>query len=242
MIKVAICDDENFITSQIENIILRTCERENIVAEIDVFFSGHGLEKEISDGTRYDLIYLDIQMKDGDGINTAKKIRKLDENALFIYVSGYDKYMIELFRLNVFTFVKKPINAQNFSRLFMDAHEQICYQKIYYSFRYKNEEYKILCMDILYFESNGRRINIHTRDGNIEIFNGKLSEVEDKIKGGKISFLRIHQSYLVNYYHIKSRSKTEITLITGTKLPISEERQKCFGKEYSKLLGSEINV
>lgn len=242
MIKIAICDDESIITSQIDNIILEICNRESISFDTDVFYSGQGLEREILRGTRYDLIYLDIQMANGDGITTAKNIRKMDENVLLIYVSGYDKYMMELFRLDVFAFIKKPIENNYFENVFLDANQKICNQRLYFSFHYRKEEYKILCIDILYFESIGRKVNVHIRNGNVEKFNGKLSDVEERVNDGKIPFLRIHQSYLVNYHHIKSRSKTEVTLIDGTKLPISEERQKKFGKQYGRLLGGEIDV
>ena len=51
--------------------------------------------------------FLDIQMKGGDGITAAENIRKVDDNVLLIYVSGYDKYMMELFRLDVFGFIKE---------------------------------------------------------------------------------------------------------------------------------------
>lgn len=243
MIKVAICDDENIITSQVENIILNICKREGIPVDTEVFYSGQELEKEITGGANYDLIYLDIQMSNGDGITTAQNIRKVDENVLLIYVSGYDRYMIELFRLDVFAFIKKPIHQEHFKNIFLDAIQKICNQKRYFSFRFKNEEYKIPCVDILYFESSGRKINVYVRTPkNIGIFNGKLSEVEEWTMNGKVPFLRIHQSYLVNYHHIKSRTKTEVTLSDGTKLPISEDRQKNFGKQYATLLGGEIDV
>lgn len=242
MIKVAICDDENIVVSQIENIILNVCRRESIPVDTDVFYSGQELEKEIEKGENYDLIYLDIQMKNGDGISTAKKIRKMDENALLIYVSGYDKYMMELFRLDVFAFIKKPIEDIHFINTFLDANRKICNQKLYFSFHYKNEEYKFLCIDILYFESRGRKIYIYFKGGSRQTFYGKLLEVEAWVANGKIPFLRIHQSYLVNYHHIRSYSKKEITLIDGTKLPISEDRQKNFVKQYSTLLGGEVDV
>lgn len=242
MINIAICDDENIIVSQIENIIFNICKREGIPINTDVFYSGRALEKEISSGTKYDLIYLDIQMTNGDGITTAKNIRKMDENVLLIYVSGYDKYMMELFRLDVLAFIKKPIDNKYFENIFLDANRKICNNKVYFSFYYKNEEYKILCIDILYFESSGRKINVHVRNDSIEKFNGKLSEVESWLDKGKIPFLRIHQSYLVNYHHIKSRSKTEVTLIDGTKLPISEDRRKNFGEQYGRLLGGEVDA
>lgn len=242
MIKVAVCDDENMIASQIESMVLNICKEENISVDIDVFYSGNELEKEIFRGIRYDLIYLDIQMANGDGISAAKEIRKIDENVLLIYISGYDKYMLELFRLDVFAFVRKPIDGENFKKIFLDANHKICNQRFYFSYHYKNEEFKILCMDIAYFESKGRKINVYTRDGGTGQFNGKLSEVEDTLKNGKIPFLRIHQSYLVNYHHIRSRTKTAVALMNGTRLPISEERQKIFGMQYGKLLGGEIDV
>lgn len=242
MIKVAICDDEKMIASQVESLILRICKNESILVNTDVFYDGESLEEEILKGTIYDLIYLDIQMEKGDGITTAKHIRAMDENVLLIYVSGYDKYLMELFRLDVFDFIKKPIETKYFTDTFLDANRKICNNKFYFTYRYKNEEHKIPCIEILYFESWGRKINLHIKNGNVETFNGKLSEVETQIEGGKIPFLRIHQSYLVNYHHIKSRSKTEVTLINGRKLSISEDRQKNFGEQYSRLLGGEIDA
>lgn len=242
MIKIAICDDEKIVTSQIDDIINDICVKEGIPFDTDVFFSGNSLEKEIISGTKYDIIYLDIQMINGDGITTARNIRKMDENVLLIYVSGYDNYMMELFRLDVFAFIKKPIDHENFARIFLDANQKICNRRIYFPFHYKNQEYKILCIDILYFESSGRKIIVHLRDGCIEKFNGKLIEVENWLTKGKIPFLRIHQSYLVNYHHIRSRSKTTVSLINGTELPISEDRRKIFGKQYGRLLGGEVNV
>lgn len=242
MIKVAICDDDSLIAQQIENIIHDTCNKEGITVDSEVYYSGITLEKDMLTGQRYDLIFLDIQMDKGDGITTAKNIRKADDNVIFIFVSSYDKYMMELFRLDVFAFIKKPIDSDLFSRTFLEANKKICNGNIFFTFKYKSQEYKILCKDILYFESKGRQISIYVRNSETFIFNGKLSDVEKKLEEGKVPFFRIHQSYLVNYLLIKSRSKSEITLINGIHLPISEDRQKEFSRGYSRLLRGEINV
>lgn len=235
MINIAICDDENMIVSQIDTMLLNTCKKE-IPIEIDAYYSGHALEKAILEGKQYDLIYLDIQMKKGDGITTAKSIRKMDEKFLLIYVSGYDKYMMELFRLDVFAFIKKPIMEQLFIKIFLEAYQKICSNNFYFSFHFENKQYKIPCNEILYFESKARKVIIHSKNNKTDIFNGKLSDLEEKLSAGKIPFLRIHQSYLVNYHWIKAKSKSTITLVDEIVLSISEERQKGFGKEYGKLL------
>lgn len=242
MLRVAICDDESVIAHQIENNVYKTCIREGIKVDTEVYYSGNDLEEAILTGQNFDLIYLDIQMENGDGISTAKNIRKMDENVLLIFVSSYDRYLMELFQLDVFCFIKKPIDSDSFSQKFLEANEKICNKSAFFVFKYKNREYKILCKDIVYFESKGRQVNIFVKNGDVHIFNEKLSEVEKRLEHGKISFLRIHQSYLVNYLLIKSRSKADIILVNGTRLPISEEKQKEFSREYGKLLRGEVNV
>lgn len=241
MITIAVCDDEKTITSQIETFLYDISQREGIPVEIDVFYSGHDLEQQISGGKRYDLIYLDIQMEGGDGISTAEQIRKTDENALLIYVSGYEKYMMELFRLNVLAFIKKPIEKALFEQIFLNANQRICKQRFYFVYQYQKAEYKIPCIDILYFESRGRKIIIHLKENSTDSFNGKLSEVERQLNAGKIPFLRIHKSYYVNYHYIKARTRTEITLTDGTRLPVSKALEDSFGNQYGRLLGGEID-
>ena len=242
MIKIAICHDRKAMVNQIENTILELSKIEKIPADTDVFYCGKALEKEIAFGTKYDLIFLDIQMKAGDGISTAQNIRRIDENVLLICISGDDKNIMELFQLDVYAFIKKPIDREIFEKTFLKAYGKICSKMIYFTFCYKYQEYKILCKDILYFESSGRKITLYVRNGDIYTFNQKLSEVEEKISDGNIPFIRIHQSFLVNYHLIRSRSKAEITLIDGTRLPVSGDRQKDFSRHYNMPLDDEACV
>lgn len=111
MIKVAICDDDNLFAHQLENIILNTCDKESIKVDTEIYLSGFTLEKGILTSQKFDLIYLDIQMENGDGISAAKNIRKMDDNVIIIFVSSYDRYMMELFRLDVFAFIKETSRA-----------------------------------------------------------------------------------------------------------------------------------
>lgn len=242
MLKIAVCDDEKAIANQIEHLILQVCTKESIPGDTDVFFDGKSLEEEIHKGTRYDLIYMDIEMKDGDGISTVKNIRSVDENVLLVFVSGHSKYALELFHLDVFEFIVKPIDRQFFERCFLNAFRKISTLAVYFRYQYQRREFKILTMDIAYFESRGRKIFIHEREGGVTIYNGKLSDVETWSLNGKVPFLRIHQSYLVNYHFIASRTKEDVMLKDGTKLHISEDRQNDIRKCYNNLLKDEIDA
>ena len=242
LLTIAICDDQKAVTSQIETLLYDISQKHGIPIEADVFYSGQHLERQILGGKKYDLIYLDIEMHNGDGISAAEHIRNRDENVLLVYVSGYEKYMMELFRLDVLAFVKKPLDPTRFEKIFLEANRRICKQQFYFTYHYKNTEYKTPCIDILYFESEGRKIKIHLKGGGLERFNGKLNDVEKKLDDGKIPFLRIHKSYFVNYHYIKARTKAEIILTDGTRLPVSREIGTRFGVQYSRLLGGEIDV
>lgn len=64
MINIAICDDEMIFATGIENIVNSICQKENLNVDIDVFNSGTDLKSEIASEIKYDLIFLDIYMKD----------------------------------------------------------------------------------------------------------------------------------------------------------------------------------
>lgn len=105
---------------------------------------------------------------------------------LLIFVSGYDQYLMELFRLDVFEFVKKPFEKESFVQTFLRAVRKVGEKNHYFVYAYRGEEFKLPCMEILYFESRGRKIWIHMKNGETAFFNGKLSDVEEKLRGGKV--------------------------------------------------------
>lgn len=101
--------------------------------------------------------------------------------------------------------------------------------------------YKILLKDIIYFESKGRIVNILLNTGETKEFYGKLDNVEKTLCNTKIPFLRIHQSYYVNFIYIKNMSFSKVTLSNGMILTISEERQKLVRETFLEILGAEFN-
>ena len=67
MLNIAICDDDDLIAHQIESVLHNIGDEENVKIDTDVFHSGNDLVREISSGKKFDLIYMDIQMENGDG-------------------------------------------------------------------------------------------------------------------------------------------------------------------------------
>jgi len=126
MLNIAICDDDDLIAHQMESVLHNISDEENVKIDTDVFYSGNNLVREISSGKKFDLIYMDIQMENGDGITAAKNIRKKDEDVMIIFISSYDRYVMELFHLDVFSFIRKPIDRDSFVQIFLEANQRIC--------------------------------------------------------------------------------------------------------------------
>lgn len=240
MIKIAICDDEIIVASEIENLVYSIAKKYMIEVSIELFYDTSTLEKSFSLRNKYDLLYLDIQMTGHNGIIAAQNIRKMDINVLIVYISGYAKFMEEVFEVDTFDFIKKPIDDSRFEKCFLRAYQKIADNSANFECHYKKEWLKFSVGEILYFESRGRKIKIYLVEGYMEEFNGKLDEVEENLKGNKLPFLRIHKSYLVNFRYIRAFARKEIRLINGKTLPVSLDRHNEIKERYGKLLGGEI--
>ena len=235
MLNIAVCDDESQITSMIEDMLEEIAIENNVDIDIDVFLGGNEFLKHLNSYSTYDIAFLDIEMKDLDGISTAKRIRDFDKNVIIIYVTSHENYMKETFEVRAFRFLTKPVTKEELETYFKEAYKEISNRDAYFRFKNNREECKVLARDILYFKSHLRTVYIVTEE-KIYKFSKTLNLVEKIVHENlKIPFFRIHQSYLVNYNHIEKLSYDFITLDNGTKLPISENRRKQIGIAYCKV-------
>lgn len=239
MVTVAICDDEYSITSEIEELLFQIAKERCIKLDIEVYTDGSELEKDIKKGEEFDLIFLDIEMQQ-DGISTAKKIRCKGIDSLIIYISNYEKYLKELFEVDTFRFLSKPIDREKLRDYFFIALDKIQKDKAYFVYQHFRETRREKVKDILYFESYKRKIMIHRKDGEVLEFYGKLNDVERKISFENSVFLRTHQSFLVNSIYVCGWKNKWLELEGGIRIPISEEHQKNIREKYSDYIRRDI--
>ncbi len=245
MLRIAICDDDSKFTRKLETLVLQESQKLGIRADTDVFSDGKTLLKSFQNGDHYELIFIDIEMEQVDGITAARRIREIDRTVLLVYVSGYDKYLKELFEVEPFRFLSKPLNPAQFDRYFKEACKRINETEVFYQFTFNKEIRKISVKDIVYFESNNRIVYIHLKDGTNEYFYGKLNNVEKELAASRQYFLRIHQSFLVNYDYIIKMNFFNITINYARKkmeLKISEDRQKEVRRQLCKIAGGKAVI
>lgn len=227
MIYIAICDDNNAICAQIENILLGYSRKKGIKVSLDVFYSGESLMNFISIGNNFDLIYLDIELENMNGIEVGRQIRKLhkDYSTEIVYISGNEGYDRQLFDVQPLHFIPKPINPFIIIEDFELALERTHKIGGFYRYQKGYDIYKVPINDIIYFESQNREIRIVTVDRE-DFFYGKMEDISLSVS--EYQFFQIHRSYLINYIHAFILRYSNVVMSNGSILPISRARRQDF--------------
>lgn len=244
MVHIAICDDDRPLTGTVEQLLLRVAAEQGITINCEVFFDGASLLKAVIEQQMcFDLIYLDIEMGDMNGIHTALALRERELPALIVYMSGHEEYLKELFCTEPFRFLSKPLDETEFCSVFHAACERIRKRGGYFTYFCKKASHRIPFNRITCFESTGRIVSIHLSENGEEQtgflhhrFYGKMNDIEKQVASMNGRFLRVHQSFLVNFDYIKALSSTEIEMLDGKKIKISEDRRKNVRARFSALL------
>ena len=109
IIRIAICDDILEMTKFMTNIISDIMDEKKIEYEILAFQSGKDLLEQIDN---VNLVFLDLEMPEMDGIKTGERIRRENEKCKIIVASAREDRMKEVFRLDAMRFVSKPYNRE----------------------------------------------------------------------------------------------------------------------------------
>ncbi len=231
MINVAICDDSVATTGRIETMLQNIAKKNFVQLETEVFWKGEHLVASVENRGCFDIIFLDIEMGKEDGIAVAQRIRQTDTRVLIVYVTSHESYMKESFESRPFRFLVKPVSERQMENCFRVAYEEVSSADSYFRYNYQRMSYKIPIREIFYFESNRRKVKIFTEKEIFEFY-GKLNDIEDSLKWSKAMFLRVHQSFLVNYKHVNGIGYDFVVLVNGKRISISEERRKLISEQY----------
>lgn len=124
-IKIAVCDDELEICSQVENILIKLLEERLIKYVIDIFYSGESLCREL-EREDYDLIFLDIELPKMNGVEIGNYIREMkrDDIVQIAYISSKQEYAMELFDIRPINFLVKPLEEATIAKV-VDAYIKV---------------------------------------------------------------------------------------------------------------------
>lgn len=221
MIRIAICDDEtqarDNLRFQLEKLLYE--KNEEIVYE---FSSGNSavrwLEKHPGE---IDLLFLDVEMPDSNGMETARRIREFDRELMIVFVTGHPDYVFDGYGVQALDYVVKPAGEERLRQLFLRVRALLAReQERVFVFRNTEGTYRMPFDKILYFYSDRRLVKLVTEKGEYAFY-GRLDQVEGQTEG----FVRIHQRYLVNAAAVEYIGHDEVTA-AGKTLPVSRSMKE----------------
>ncbi len=233
MLKIAICEDEDNQRQGLVNIIEKDLNLIKKQYKIFQFANGEELITSILD---FDIYFLDILMDKLTGIDVAKKIRCINEKAIIIFISGIKDYVFQAFDVRAFNYILKPVQEEKLKEVLYSAVDQFEKKDKFIVTKTISQKTKIFLKDIMYIESEKRKLKVHTNYDIIEYYY-KLSDIEQELY--KDNFFRCHKSYIVNLEYVHSYDNTFIILKNLEKVYVSKYKLNDFSKAFMYYLKNE---
>ena len=212
---------------------------------IDVCRSGNELLQHYKDSPNkpYDIIFLDVDLGDTNGVKVALELRKFDRKALIVYITSHLRYITYAQETHMFRYIKKPISREKFEEVFEQLMETIQAKEKFFTYKIRHNLYRVPCKAILYFEISGhRKITIHTANGQKQEFNGKMPNIVEELKN--YGFVYAHVAYCVNLAFVREvdNKKSYVVLCGKISVPLSKHRYQQVKEMFLDYVSKEKKV
>lgn len=223
MLKIGICDDTPEANQAISLCAAEYFRQKNINVQIDSYLSAESLLKS---NKLYDLYLLDVLMPGMTGIEAADIIQKTDINPVIVFITTSLESAVDGYRVNAAGFILKPIEQTFFN----ETMDRVTEQKLgltpeYLSVVHNRVPIKIALNRIQYLENKLRKVSIVMSDGEIYTVGQKLSQLQEMLPSQN-TFLRCHQSYIVNLNFVEKMEDVCFFMKNGMIVPISRNYYK----------------
>ena len=213
--KVAICDDNQQEAKFLESLVQAWAARNEYTVHADLFPSAEAFLFQYEEKADYDILLLDIEMGEMDGVTLAKAVRKDNETVQIVFVTGYSEYISEGYEVAALHYLMKPVKQEKLYEVLDRAVQKIRKNEKVLVLEHAGETVRIPLYEIRYIEVNQNYVTVHAKS---EITVKKtLKEFEELLDE---RFYRAGRSFIINLNVIERVTKTDIYLAGGTVLPL----------------------
>ena len=214
---IAICDDEINIASSLKNQVEQFFSESEHTTEVSTFSSAEAFLFEYTENSAYDILLLDVEMKNMDGIQLAKKLRNDGFNGEIIFITSHFEFCGEGYEVDALHYLIKPVSVTKLNEVIGEAVEKLLVEPPSVIINCDGETVKLYERDMIYVEAYLHYITIYTVNGEHRV-KENISSFEKKLSN---TFYKTHRSYLVSLKHITRISRTSVTVKGNKELPLS---------------------
>lgn len=221
---IAIVDDDKEFQTQLQKLLERLAEEWQLPLSTDCFDSGEEFLFEYE--PKWDLVFMDIRLKDMDGMEAAARMREKDEQVLLVFITSMAQYAIKGYEVDAADYILKPLEYAEFSRKMHRIVKLLNRrrEKHYLLLEREGTKERVCTEDIWYVEVQNHKVFYVTKE---YVYEQRSSMLEAARRLESCSFARCNQSYLVNLAHVTGIEK-DFVLVHQKRVPFSRARRKDF--------------
>lgn len=221
--RIAIVDDQEKWRVCVEELIKKHYGKNT--PQIDHFDCG----ESFCDREEYDVVFMDIEMKQMDGFETARRYKQNNRDALILFLTTHVELSRRGYMVNAFRYIDKACIVDELEEA-LNAIDELPNKDRVIAFHVVNmAEMHIRVKDILFIETDKRNIIVHTIERDY-ISNRGIDEVEIELQD--CGFFRCHKSYLVNLERVHKIDKLYAYFANGKKAMISTRKYSEMKEKY----------
>ncbi|MCL1786501.1 MAG: LytTR family DNA-binding domain-containing protein [Defluviitaleaceae bacterium] len=218
MIKFCICDDENAETVYLSGLVRAWAGERGQTVDIRCFPGAEAFLFAYEDSQDVDVLLLDIQMGEMDGVALAKKVRQGNKAVQIIFATSYMEYIADGYDVEALHYLIKPVDAQKLAAVLdravgklAQAERALVVQNGGQSVRLPL--YEIRCLEVMH-----NYVTIHTSHDETFRVKKPLSVLERELDE---DFFRAGRSFIVNLRYVRKVTKQAVELDGGQIAPLS---------------------
>lgn len=220
--RIAVVDDESVFREQTASAITLLYGRED--ASCFLYSDGSELLKSIASGFEPDAVFLDIEMKDVDGMSCAKAIRKINRDVPIIFLTSHTEMAMEGYEVDAFRFLAKPVDPDKLRSTLQDLEKRLKEdEKIV--LREEGEDIILPIKDLIYAEASNNSVRFVFKGASHET-RMRFAEAIKTIDSLSRDFLKVHRSYVISLVHVRKVNSGEVVMDNGDIVPIARGKAK----------------
>ncbi len=210
--KIYICDDEIQMLKEISAKVRKFPGN----CMVEEFTGGKSLLAAL-EKSECDVLLLDIDMPDVDGLSVARKLKEMPVCPLLIFVTSHDELVYDSLMFHPFGFIRKSCMDAEMEKILRDCEKELSGKEQFFAFKSNSESIRLKLSEILYFESDQNYLKLYTGQQEYRL-RGTIGTVEEMLS--RKGFIRFHRGFLVNQEAVKVLGSDEVELFSGAKIPI----------------------
>lgn len=213
--KTAVCDDSAADRKYLSDLVRQWARSAGHTVTIAEFPSAESFLFHYAEEKDYDILLLDIEMENMDGITMARRLRRENDTVQIVFITGYSDYIAEGYEVDALHYLMKPTGRDKLFSVLDRAAEKLKKNEKVLTLETGGETIRIPVYQIRYADVQGNYVTIHASvDVTVKMTLRELaSELDDR-------FYRAGRSLIINLTRISRVTKTEIRLSDGTALPL----------------------